>query len=131
MPLQNEEAAQIATFSQKSPPAKKQKKGLMQVFRLRAAIFRKYPHALKKTQVFLLKGKGKQRKAKKIRVEYLCLVSLFLLKGKEGFICQHPDAGAVNSSKYQRRVVSSQKLHSSRKGGALERWSWKLRRCHK
>lgn len=43
VPLQNEEAARIATFSQKSPPAKKQKKGLMQVFRLRAVIFRKYP----------------------------------------------------------------------------------------
>lgn len=41
-----------------------------------------------------------------IRVEYLSLVSLFLLrKGKEGCLCQHPDAAAVNSSKHQRWAV--------------------------
>lgn len=66
-------------------------------------------------------------KAKMIRVEYLSLENLFLLrKGKEGSICQQPDAAAGNSGKSQRRAASNQRLHGPRKGGVLERWSWKL-----
>lgn len=136
MLFQKEEATLTATYSPNSPPAKEQKEGLMQAFRLHAAIPGKHPPPQWVPPCSQMEARLSAQVLKEIREDKndqsgeLEPGEFFLLrKGKEGSVCQGTDAAAVNSSKCQQRAVGSQKLR--RKGGAWERRTWKLCRWSK